>query len=131
MQPILITWQDLLIALVAVLAVYIAEVLLLFRYRARKDKPEAASRTDAEVEALRAELHQLREQMLVLKQGLERGPPPAQAEMPAVTGTAYAQAMELARQGVDGDVLAARCGMSRAEAELILALHRARGGDRP
>jgi hypothetical protein len=119
LQPILITWQDILIALVAVLAVYIAEVLLLMRFRARRTPAAAAPESRAEIDALRGELQQVREQMLALKEGLER-------DKPRETPTGYAQAIELARQGLDGETLAARCGVSRAEAELILALHQAR-----
>lgn len=46
------------------------------------------------------------------------------AENPAPTATPYNQAIELARQGMPAAEVAARCGISRSEAELIVALYR-------
>ena len=40
--------------------------------------------------------------------------------------TPYSQAMQMAQQGLDSGEVAASCGISRAEAELIVALQRAK-----
>ncbi|WP_084658532.1 DUF2802 domain-containing protein [Chitinimonas taiwanensis] len=49
--------------------------------------------------------------------------PQPEAAEPAET--AYAQAIRLAKQGMDSSAVAAGCGISRGEAELIVALYRA------
>jgi hypothetical protein len=53
----------------------------------------------------------------------DASPPPPEVAEPAET--AYAQAIRLAKQGMDSSAVAAGCGISRGEAELIVALYRA------
>jgi hypothetical protein len=49
---------------------------------------------------------------------------PNQEEVPA---TPYSRAFTLAKQGMDVGEVAANCGISRAEAELIVAMQRGGG----
>ncbi|PHV12473.1 DUF2802 domain-containing protein [Chitinimonas sp. BJB300] len=69
----------------------------------------------------------LEDQLQIIRRELsgvaERSHPPESPE--PVGETAYAQAMRLAGQGLDSSAVAAGCGISRGEAELIVALYRA------
>lgn len=72
------------------------------------------------IEYLEDQLQSLRRELSGVS---ERNQP---AEQPEPTSeTAYAQAMRLAGQGLDSSAVAAGCGISRGEAELIVALYRA------
>lgn len=121
MESLVITWRELLIVVVLVLAVYIAEVLLLTRlsgrqgWKAWRGKDTAHSR--AELEAIRAELRIMHEQVDKLQGDIE--------EMKqAQASTPYSQAIQLVQQGFDASQVAVKCGISRSEADLIVALHR-------
>jgi hypothetical protein len=72
------------------------------------------------IEYLEDQLHAMRRELSGLT---ERNRPPEPSEPPSET--AYAQAMRLAGQGLDSSAVAAGCGISRGEAELIVALYRA------
>ena len=121
MESLVITWRELLIVVVLVLAVYIAEVLLLTRSSGRPGLKPWRSKDvvpgHAELESIRAELRTMHEQMGKLQGELE--------EMKqAQASTPYSQAIQLAQQGLDASLVAANCGISRGEAELIVALYR-------
>lgn len=70
--------------------------------------------------------------LLARLEKLEQAPPSAPATASAthspaaasVGATPYNQAIELARQGMPAAEVATRCGISRSEAELIVALYR-------
>lgn len=149
MDPIVITWRELLIAIIVVLAVYVAELLLLLRAGRLprlplplRDAPPAEppasfaiAPVKEEVAELKSALATLREEVEVLRQARPKEAPrvPAPLPMPvtapaqAVPGaTPYAQAIQLARQGGGAVELARDCGISRGEAELIVALYSAR-----
>jgi hypothetical protein len=106
-----ITWKELLIGGIIVLAIYIAELLLWMR-----GGPGRAS--GKELTALRARVGEL-ERRLAALDGSE---PEHTADL--APATPYGKAFTLARQGVDAARLAANCGISRAEAELIVAMQR-------
>lgn len=123
METLVITWRELLIVVVLVLAVYIAEMLLLTRSRRNIGwriwrKGAAANAQSHEVEVVRTELSQLREQVAKLQTELD------QMKSVAVS-TPYSQAIQMVQQGLDANQVAASCGISRGEAELIVALYRA------
>lgn len=67
----------------------------------------------AEMESLRAQVSRLGQEVEALK--ASRASTPQQAN--------YTQAIEMARQGQPVSEVANRCGISRAEAELIVAMH--------
>ncbi len=153
MDTIVITWREVLLLLVGVLAVYVAEMLLLlrrgslpgWRFWQRNAQAQAQGRAMMElrrdVEALAREVAALREQ--VRQQGPAAVPvapspsavpaPPSlhpTAAVPSTVpppnlppGSAYAEAIRLARAGYPAAALVRDCGLSRGEADLIHALY--------
>lgn len=120
MDAIVITWRELLIAILLATLVYLFEVAIFSRRRRRKEQGE--EREDAVVK----ELQQLRAEIATLKQrveGIEAQIHPSLAERFA-EDTPYGKAVRLAREGLTAQELANRCGISCGEAELIIALHR-------
>jgi cell division protein FtsB len=123
MESFVITWRELLVVVVLVLAVYIAEMLLLMRSGGNRGlrlwkKGALASAQNREVEELRVEVRELRERISRLEGDMGKQQSVIEAATP------YNQAIQLAKQGVDASDLAASCGISRGEAELIIALYR-------
>lgn len=123
MESFIITWRELLIGAVLVLAVYIAEMLLLMRsakprgWRIWQRGAEAHAKS-REVQSLELEFAQLLERVDGLQKELE------QLKAQQVAVTPYTQAIKMAQQGLDMNEVAISCGISRGEAELIVALHR-------
>jgi predicted RNase H-like nuclease (RuvC/YqgF family) len=123
LESFVITWRELLIGAVLVLAVYIAEMLLLMRsakplgWRVWQRGAEAHAKS-REVQSLELEFSQLHERVDRLQKELEQ----LKAEQVAVTP--YTHAIQMAQQGLNMNEVAASCGISRGEAELIVALHR-------
>ena len=117
----LITWKELLIGALIVLAVYIAEMLLLLR----SGKPlrfgfKHEAKENPELAELKARLARLEAQMGMV-------PAPTESAESAdtiveIASTPYSRAFNLAKQGMDVSQVAASCGISRAEAELIVAM---------
>lgn len=124
MESFVITWRELLIGAVLILAVYIAEMLLLMRSAKNRglklwQRSAEVHPQSRELQALELEVAQLHEQVAKLQADLEKLKALQQA-----AATPYTQAIQLAQEGVDVNEVAARCGISRGEAELIVALHR-------
>lgn len=116
-----ITWKELLIAAIVVLGVYIAELLLLM-YSSRGRGVRVWQRG-----AQARELHELRKEVVELKDRLaklEAAAPVAAAVREANVATPYSRAFSLAKEGLDVGQVASTCGISRAEAELIVAMQR-------
>lgn len=124
MESFIITWRELLIGAVLVLAVYIAEMLLLMRsakprgWRIWQRGAEAHAKS-REVQSLELEFTQLLERVDGLQKELEQ-----LKAVQQVAVTPYSQAIKMAQQGLDVNEVAISCGISRGEAELIVALHR-------
>lgn len=141
MDSIIITWRELLLVLAAVLAVYVAEMLLLLRrggnpgWRLWQRGAQAHAQTRAVAE-LRAQIEALRLELAQLKgrvdapgaQGLHAARATACSPMQGANGndadTPYGQAIRMARDGRTVAEVASECGISRGEAELIVALYR-------
>ena len=123
MESFVITWRELLIGAVLVLAVYIAEMLLLMRsakprgLRVWQRGAEAHAKS-RELQSLELDLAKLHEQVARLQAEIEQ----LRAQQIAVTP--YTHAIQMAQQGLDVGEVAASCGISRGEAELIVAMHR-------
>ena len=127
MESFVITWRELLIVVAVVLAVYIAEMLLLLRSK-RGAKPSKAEPVEPELMRfgrIDDDIEQLREQVLALKAEIQELKEAPQADF-HTPQTPYSQAIQLAKQGVTIAEVAAQCGISRAEAELIVAMHNAK-----
>ena len=121
LEELTFTGRELLIAVVLATAVYLFEVLLFSRRRKQREEGAHAARMDAlqdEIEVLKTRL-----------QALEARPPvESSLDTQALN---YAEAVRLARVGASADELAASLGISRAEAELIIALRRGEGSAQP
>ena len=113
-----VTWKELLIAGIIVMAVYIAEMLLLLRSGKSLGLPFRSKGAES------MELFELKARLSRLEAHLAR---PTENDLSAdtmveLTSTPYSRAFNLAKQGVDVTQVAASCGISRAEAELIVAM---------
>lgn len=119
MESIVITWRELLIVVLVVLGIYVAEMLLLLRrngkvgmsvFRRRRENNDEVALLRADIIELKQRIEQL-ELQLVGRNGL--------------SGTPYEEAIELAQRGFSADEVSAQCGISRAEADLVVALYQA------
>ena len=122
MESIVITWRELLVVVALILAVYIAEMLLLMRTGGSLlRKPRwlnhiQEKRSDQE---LRHDIEQIKERLNLLEAKLQQS-----ERMEANVGASpYQRAIHLARQGRDVTSIAEGCGISRGEAELIVSMH--------
>ena len=105
------------IALAAV-GLYVLELIAFLRATRRYAAQE--QRTQARLEAMAAELASLREQVTGLATDID-----TVRRAPRSSGQ-YREAVEMAEQGLDASAVADNCGISRAEADLIVALYRSR-----
>lgn len=115
---ITLTWSQVLIIVVVALGIYVIELLAFMRAARRQVAQE--QRSAASLESLSADLGLLRErldEMHSVVEGMRR--------MPQSSGQ-YREAVEMAERGLDAGAVAESCGISRAEADLIVALHRSR-----
>lgn len=124
MESFVITWRELLIGALLVLVVYIAEMLLLMRSPKplglriwQKGAEASAAAQSREVQYLELELTQLQDQVRRLQSELDQ----MKTQQAAVTP--YSNAIQMAEQGLNVSDVASRCGISRGEAELIVAMH--------
>ena len=124
MESIVITWRELLIVVALILAVYIAEMLLLMRTGGSLlRKPRwlgLIHEKRAELE-LRSDIEQIKERLTLLE--AKHYQPP---EVDVPDASPYQRAINLARQGRDVNSISESCGISRGEAELIISMHGAR-----
>lgn len=125
MEALVITWRELLVVAIVVLGVYAAEMLLLLRWSSNrgtntwKRTPQAAPESQR-LTAVSLEMAELRKQVARLEAEVEK----LRAAGVAATSSPYNQAITMARQGASAADVAATCGISRGEAELIVALYR-------
>lgn len=127
-------WRGAVLLVVALVAAYLAVSLArLARLRRRRSveaPPTVAATAPAEVPAalpfadqlalsgLEAEVGLLRAELAALRQEVE------QLKAAPHVSPLYAEAMALARRGFDAQGIADECGISVAEAELVLAMSR-------
>ncbi len=114
-----ITWKEILIGAVIVLGIYIAEVVLLLRAGRGMRSFLGRSSEARDIERLAARVAALERRL-----AMQAPPTPTEPEPGPGGPTPYARAFALAKEGVDVAQVAARCGISRAEAELIVAMQR-------
>ena len=124
MEAFVVTWREVLVIVIAVLAVYVAELLLLLRWSGRSaarwsGKATAKPPAPDGVEALAREVAQLRDQVARLQSELDKT-----RAAQASSVSPYNLAIQMARQGATANDVASGCGISRGEAELIVALYR-------
>lgn len=134
MESIVVTWRELLLAGVIILAVYIAEMLLLMRTGDRSQRTSRwfgrNKKEDVTDALLREELQRIRQRLDALEALVAPPPPlPVQAQAVAekekvVQETPYNRAIQMARQGRDAARISENCGISRGEAEFIVSMHK-------
>lgn len=117
-MEIIITWREFLVAVVLATIIYLLEPLVFSRWR--RQVPRAGDQeVGPELDKLRAEMATLQHRLveLEMRQGM--------ADQPEVDPghAAYDYAVQYARQGMIAPEIAARCGISRDEAALIVAMH--------
>lgn len=119
MNGILITWPQLLFLALIVVGIYVAELLLFLKKSAKRQRHDA-TQEHGDIVRLQVEVNALRDALAHLHTRLESisAAPAHEPESP------YSQAIKLARQGLDSNAVASGCGISRGEAELIVALYR-------
>ena len=109
------TGRELLLAVVLATLVYLLEVWLL----SRRGKRTKTAPVDSRVAALEAEIELLKQRLQTLEEQ-----PPIGSTLDQ-RGATYADAQRMAREGLPAQELAGSLGISRGEAELIVALQRA------
>lgn len=121
MEGLVVTWRELLIVVIAVLAVYVAEVALLLRWSGRTRRWAAGSSTAEQrlVNNLTLEIGELRRHVARMQAEIEQ-----LKSASLKPQSPYTHAIQMAREGRSAAEVASTCGISRGEAELILALHR-------
>lgn len=152
MEAIVVTWRELLVVVVLVLAVYIAEMLLMMRAGGALRKPRWLSMIQEKtVEAeLRQQIETLTKRVAIIETGIAlkaslptqplstsefdwsvTPTPPVQPVLPVEipeqvveSENAYQRAVKMAQGGADTDTLVEECGISHSEAELIVSMHK-------
>jgi hypothetical protein len=128
MESLVITWRELLVVVILVLAVYAAELVLFLRSGGKRTRVSLWGRgQEDEIRPKGRELRVLRDELDLVKGDLAdlQGEVKALREQMAASGqTPYTQAIQMAKEGRDINEVAAACGISRGEAELIVAVHR-------
>lgn len=122
MEALVVTWREVLIVVIAVLAVYVVELVLLLRWSGRGPGARRTGRASADqrtVDGLTREMTELRKQVARLQSEIDK-----LRAAPVATVSPYNLAIQMARQGANANDVASGCGISRGEAELIVALYR-------
>lgn len=83
---------------------------------------QAIERLERDISKLRQEIGVLRAELLALRE--ERQNERAKPDVTETISPFYSEAMQMAGHGADATAIAQSCGISRAEAELVLALVR-------
>ncbi len=118
LSSVTLTWYQVFVIAAAAVGFYALELWFFLRAARKQAEHEAAGR--ARLDALGADVAALREQVAGLSADLS-----AVRRAPQSSGQ-YREAVEMAEQGRDAAAVADNCGISRAEADLIVALHRSR-----
>jgi len=130
MTGIVVTWQQLLYIALVLIVFYVAQLLLFLKKTGRS----GVHRDHHQIEVLNGEIAALRQEVESLKvrlAALQLQQPAlieegrlAQAASELDDETPYAQAIRMAQLGADANHVASACGLTRGEADLIVALYR-------
>jgi hypothetical protein len=153
LEAIVVTWRELLLVVILVLAVYIAEMLLMMRSGGALRKPRwlnmiqekaAEGELQQQLDAITKRVAML-ETSMALKSSLASHkiptadldwsltPPPSESSIAVSneaegakkeTETAFQRAVEMAKQGSSADALVEICGISHSEADLIISMQK-------
>jgi hypothetical protein len=115
LEQITFTGRELLLAVLLATLVYFLEVWLFSRW----GKQRAHAAAEVRIRRLEAEVDELKQRLQALE-----SQPPANSSLDTRTAI-YADAQRMAREGTAALDMASSLGISRGEAELIVALQRA------
>jgi len=123
-EALVIGWRELLVVVIVVLGVHVVELVLLLRWSGARGTRAwmraAATTTESQVlNSMGLEIAELRQQVARLQAEVDKL---RSVSLPATSP--YNQAIQMARQGLSASEVASGCGISRGEAELIVALYR-------
>ncbi|WP_028454377.1 DUF2802 domain-containing protein [Chitinilyticum litopenaei] len=121
MQPLVISWVHLLYVLLFILVLYVGQLLFFYR---KLQLRQYCLELNKRVVQLEDEVHALEQRLQGLQLGLMASAE-VQIREEEISDTPYARAIKLAKAGTEVDVLIRECGLSRGEADLIMALYRA------
>ena len=114
-----IGWKELLVFAIIMLAIYVAELLLLMRSgRSSGGLFRRANKDESALTTLTERVNTLEKRLA----RLEKTDFSADNISGEEATTPYGKAFTLAKQGMDVAQVATACGISRAEAELIVAM---------
>lgn len=119
MDAVAESWWAWLLLLVGAFGMYGFAIVRYVRAAVRAATPAPAAPAGPPASVLESKILTLQEQVTRLSAEVERLKTAQQG------GSPYSQAIAMARRGVSVGEIAASCGISRGEAELIVALHRA------
>jgi hypothetical protein len=130
-EGIFITWREVLIGLILVAVFYLLQAVFLFIRRRNAASVAIPGNIDQELAQLRKDLAVMRMRLDALEnkvwasvQAVAPMPASKDPEEVAFSQSPHGQAMLLARDGLDANELARRCGISVSEASLIVAMQR-------
>ncbi|WP_035054082.1 DUF2802 domain-containing protein [Andreprevotia chitinilytica] len=137
MNGILVTWQQLLYLGLVLILFYIAELLLFLRKAGQaklgRDARHQIEVQQGEIAALRQDIEGLKVRLAALQLQqpalMQDGILTEDSVLPDEVDeeTPYAQAIRMAQLGADANHVATACGLTRGEADLIVALYRKQG----
>lgn len=116
-----IGWREAALVAVIIVAAYLGYALMrLSQLRPKPAPPPDGAAQDFAVKqfvaGVEAELKQMRSELAALRADVER------LKTARAVSPQYSEAVTLAEKGADAQSIAARCGISVGEAELVLAL---------
>jgi hypothetical protein len=120
LENFIFTGRELLLAVLLASLVYVLEVWLF----SRRGKTKASAHAAARLAALETEVESLKQRL----QDLE-AKPPMDSSLDSLAAI-YADAQRMAREGAPAIEMATSLGISRGEAELIIALQRGESNSR-
>ena len=118
LSTITLSWAQVFVIALAAIGLYVIELVLFMRAMSRQTERERL--VGERLETMAKELSALHERAEALGKELD-----AVRRGPKSSGQ-YREAVEMAEQGLEAGAVAESCGISRAEADLIIALYRSR-----
>lgn len=121
-----LTYRELLLGLVLASVIYLLEALLFSRRRKKTQVMRPLTADNVRLQALEREIGVLKIRLDALESVPQRTAEDSELDRDA---NIHIEAVRLARQGLTSSEITARVGIARAEADLIVALHKAEAGE--
>ncbi|QZA80026.1 DUF2802 domain-containing protein [Deefgea piscis] len=122
---LVITWPQLLYVSLIVVLFYIGELVFFFFKQKKINSSFLLKNQSAEILGLKQELELIKIRLAAFAASLPADTPLTNEEPRHLASESpYAHAIRLAQTGADAPEVAAACGISRGEADLIVAIYR-------